>query len=118
MISRLPRQGRRVVESGQALGAGRVRARVPVPVRVQAAALRKASGHGVAKASLFIRSLHTCPLLVELGDRRGLVLHGCNRSVHDAAAAARVECGCVPEPVKLRQSESEPEGARWSCAAA
>ena len=51
------------------LGAGRLRARVPVPVRVQAATLRKASGHGVAKAGL-----HTCPLLVELGDRRGLVL--------------------------------------------
>ena len=100
------------------LGAGRLRARVPVPVRVQAATLRKASGHGVAKASLFIRSLHTCPLLVELGDRRGLVLHGCNRSVHDAAAAARVECGCVPEPVKLRPSAPGPEGARWSCAAA
>ena len=112
------RQGRRVVLWAGSRGCGRLGARVPVPVRVQAAALRKASGHGVAKASLFIRSLHTCPLLVELGDRRGLVLHGCNRSVHDAAAAARVECGCVPEPVKLRQSESEPEGARWSCAAA
>ena len=36
------------------LGAGRLRARVPVPVRVQAATLRKASGHGVAKAGLFI----------------------------------------------------------------
>ena len=53
----LPRHGRRVVESGQALGAGRVRARVPVPVRVQAAALRKASGHGVAKAGLCILDL-------------------------------------------------------------
>ena len=53
----LPRQGRRVVESGQALGAGRVRARVPVPVRVQAAALRKASGHGLAKAGLCILDL-------------------------------------------------------------
>ena len=51
------RQGRRVVLSGQALGAGRLRARVPVPVRVQAATLRKASGHGVAKAGLFILAL-------------------------------------------------------------
>ena len=51
----------RQVESGQALGAGRVRARVPVPVRVQAAALRKASGHGVLKpvssSGLFILAL-------------------------------------------------------------
>ena len=39
------------------LGAGRLRARVPVPVRVQAATLRKASGHGVAKAGLFILAL-------------------------------------------------------------
>ena len=68
------RQGRRVVLWAGSRGCARLRARVPVPVRVQAAALRKASGHGIAKASLFIRSLHTCPLLVELGDRRGLVL--------------------------------------------
>ena len=43
------------------LGAGRLRARVPVPVRVQAAALRKASGHGVLKpvssSGLFILAL-------------------------------------------------------------
>ena len=65
MISRLPRQGRRVVESGQALGAGRVRARVPVPVlRVQAAALRKASGHGVAKAGLCILDLSWLSLVI------------------------------------------------------
>ena len=49
------RQGRRSALGR--LGAGRLRARVPVPVRVQAATLRKASGHGVAKAGLFILAL-------------------------------------------------------------
>ena len=38
--------------------------------------------------------------------------------VRDAAAAARGECGCAPEPVKLEQSGPTSEGARWSCAAA
>ena len=51
------RQGRRVVLWAGSRGCGRLRARVPVPVRVQAAALRKASGHGVAKAGLCILDL-------------------------------------------------------------
>ena len=56
------RQGRRVVLWAGSRGCGRLRARVPVPVRVQAAALRKASGHGVAtkpvsSSGLFILAL-------------------------------------------------------------
>ena len=49
--------GRTLFQLGQALGARRVRARVPVLVRVQAAALRKANGRGVAKAGLCILDL-------------------------------------------------------------
>ena len=55
------RQGRRVVLWAGSRGCARLRARVPVPVRVQAAALRKASGHGVLKpvssSGLFILAL-------------------------------------------------------------
>ena len=94
------------------LGAGRLRARVPVPVRVQAATLRKAAG----TASLKPGSSYLP--LAELGDRRGLVLQTAATGVRDAVAAARGECGCVPEPVKLRPSAPGPEGARWSRAAA
>ena len=49
--------GRNLLQLGQALGARQVRARVPVLVRVQAAALRKAKGRGVAKAGLRILDL-------------------------------------------------------------